>query len=152
LRRELRERVYGKLPEAIIHGDLHPGNVKFAGDRVAGFFDFDWANRWERVRDIGDGALFFTSRREEFNGEDIWSLTADFTVDEKAAEAFLTAYDSVSRIEKEERKALGSVLAARWLQSRVRGMRKVGKERRMEFLDRGDLFRVLEAAEGFRGS
>ena len=44
----------------------------------------------------------------------------------------------------QEREMLNDFLAARWLQERIRGMRKVPIERRLEFLDRGDLFEVLE--------
>ena len=52
------------LPQTIIHGDLHTGNVKFGGNRLAGLFDFDWTNRQARVRDVGDLLIFFASRGE----------------------------------------------------------------------------------------
>lgn len=140
LERRLNAAVYDVLPETVIHGDFHPGNLLFRDDKITGLFDFDWANRRERIRDLGDGLLFFAGRRGRtlFPG-DIWSLTDGVEVDPGLAEVFLAAYESRSALLPEERGALPVVMAARWLQIRIRGMRKVDPSERLRFLDRGDL-------------
>ena len=149
----LRDNVYDKLPQAIIHGDLHPGNVKFCGNHLAGLFDFDWANRQERIRDVSDGIMFFAGRRESnIKADNIWSLTSSFNCDPEATEAFLDAYDSVCQLGAAEKNALPFVMAARWLQVRIRGMRKVPTKDRISFLDRGDLLHVLQNCLEFKMS
>ena len=140
----LERDVYGKLDQAVIHGDLHPGNVKFRRDTLVGLFDFDWANRQERIRDVGDGILFFASARQaDLDGDDIWSLTAGGRLQAHWAGCFLDAYQARSRLTRTEKDALAPVMAARWLQIRIRGMRKVPADRRAEFLFRNDLLEVL---------
>ena len=146
---ELSERVYGKLPQAIIHGDLHPGNVKFAGRRLVGVFDFDWANRQERVRDVCDALAFFAAEREPLRTDDIWSLTAGFAPDPCLSRSVLEAYESVWPLTDAERHAFAPVMAARWCQARIRGMRKVSPQERLAFLDRGDFLDVLERLRRF---
>jgi len=147
---KLHGTIYGRLPEAIIHGDLHPGNVKFKGSRLAGFFDFDWANRQERVRDVGDALLFFAGRRGPADADDIWSLTQAVVVDERLAATVLASYEDVSALTPNEKRALPDVMAARWMQVRIRGMRKVPPERRIRFLDRDDLLAVADHIGRFR--
>jgi len=146
---ELYECVYGKLPQAIIHGDLHPGNVKFVGRRLVGFFDFDWANRQERVRDVCDALAFFASEREPLRADDIWSLTAAFAPDACLSRRFLEAYESVWPLTDAERRAFAPVTVARWCQARIRGMRKVVPQERLTFLDRGDFLDMLERLRHF---
>ncbi len=141
------------LPQTVIHGDLHPGNAKFARndsalvstplnqrDSVVGLFDFDWANRRERARDIADGLLFFCRKnREVVDSNDIWALTESGEIDPIQSQVFLRAYESVSLITTAELQALPSIMTARFAQTRIRGMRKVPARDRLRFLDRGDL-------------
>jgi len=139
----LGNRVYGRLPEVVVHGDLHPGNVRFRGDRVAGLFDFDWANRRERIRDVGDCILFFAGRRDNgLEPGDIWSLTQGIRLDADRVAQVLAGYGP-GELAAEELQYLPAVMAARWLQVRIRGMRKVPQRRRYRFLDRGDLLTTL---------
>ncbi len=63
---------------------------------------------------------------------------------------FLGAYESVSVLTDAERTALPRFMAARWLQMRIRGMRKIPLEKRLEFLDRGDIFKVLNTLHGMK--
>ena len=140
------QRRYPGLPQAVIHGDLHPGNVLFRDGRVAALFDFDWANRQERIRDVGDCILFFCAdRAEPFDTEDIWSLTQAMRIDTARAATFASGYAGISQIRRSEIDAMPIVLSLRWLQMRIRGARKVAEDRREEFLDRGDLFTVLDS-------
>lgn len=48
-----------RLPHRIIHGDYHPGNLKFTNDRVTGLFDFDWAKRGLRCFDVALAITYF---------------------------------------------------------------------------------------------
>jgi homoserine kinase type II len=43
----------GDLPVIAVHGDYHPGNLKFFGDKVVAVLDFDWSHMDHRVYDIG---------------------------------------------------------------------------------------------------
>lgn len=47
-----RELLWPELREVFIHGDFHPGNVRFSGDEVAFVHDFDFVMLAERVYDI----------------------------------------------------------------------------------------------------
>lgn len=51
---------FSSLPQCIIHGDWHPGNLLFRHERVAAVIDFDSARRSRRVIDIANGALQFS--------------------------------------------------------------------------------------------
>lgn len=147
---KLRRTVYDRLPQAVIHGDLHPGNVKFKGNRLVGVFDFDWANRQERLRDVGDAILFFAARQRSFDPDDIWSLTQASVVEGPPVATLLGAYESVSPLTSGEKEALPDVMAARWMQVRIRGMRKVAPQQRIRFLDRCDLLAVADHIQRFR--
>ncbi len=144
----LRDRVrktYDSLPKAVVHGDLHPGNILFNDGRLVALLDFDWANRRERIRDISDCLIFFCSERvERINPDDIWSLTQGFKIDQHRALILISAYRELNEILGAELLELPTVLSLRWLQMRIRGGRKVDEKRRSMFLDRGNLFRVMD--------
>lgn len=55
----LREINLSKLPSLIIHGDFHPGNLKFEGEQIVGLFDFDWAKIDFRVFDVALALWYF---------------------------------------------------------------------------------------------
>ena len=42
VRKNLDERLWSRLPKAVTHGDIHPGNVRFIDLRVAAVYDFDY--------------------------------------------------------------------------------------------------------------
>ncbi len=85
---------WGRLPKGVIHGDYNACNLLFDEvGQVAGVFDFDWAWRESRVRDVGEGLFFFGAARDEAtDGSDIWSLTACPRFDEAGLLEFLRAY------------------------------------------------------------
>ena len=146
---ELNENVYGILPECVIHGDVHTGNLLFHDRRVAGVFDFDWANRQERLRDVGDAVLFFAGIGDEARDtSDIWALTEKPILAGELTNEILKGYTRECPITDEELRALPAVMTARWLQARIRGMRKVAPDRRFDFLDRGDLLATVEEIRG----
>ena len=137
------------LAHSLAHGldwfFRHPGRG-FLGGRLVALLDFDWANRRERIRDIGDCLIFFCAERvEAIDPGDIWSLTQGFRIDLRRAAILISAYCEIDGIVASEVAALPTVLSLRWLQMRIRGGRKVSEARRLEFLDRGDLMEVLDA-------
>lgn len=49
----------GELPCIGIHGDFHPGNLKYSADRVTGVFDFDRASIDLRLYDLALAIIYF---------------------------------------------------------------------------------------------
>ncbi len=49
------------LPHVLIHGDMHPDNVRFVGDRVAALLDFDQVECDARIVDLADAVVGFAS-------------------------------------------------------------------------------------------
>lgn len=64
------------MKEVPIHGDYHPGNLKYCDEKVVGLVDFDWSKIDYRLFDLALGLVYFASiwgdqaeglRRDEFN-------------------------------------------------------------------------------------
>jgi Ser/Thr protein kinase RdoA (MazF antagonist) len=148
VRRELDQRLYGSLPKTVIHGDFHPGNVRFRGARVAALYDFDYLGVQARVRDLSDALMFFASRRRQsLNPDDICSLTRPFTPEAAWCFPLFAGYQAVSRLTQSEWEALGWLIRSRWLQIRLRGSRKVPRDQKVPFvLDR--FFEVIDWLDG----
>jgi len=134
----LPDEAYRGLPHTVVQGDYHPANLKFRGGEVAGIFDWDWASRQPRMVDVADGLLFFCGeRRTPLVAGDIWSLTEAFSIDLGRVERFLAAYQAVSGLSAQERRALPDLMRCRWLYCRAdAARRKVNPERQVEFLTR----------------
>ena len=49
------------MPEMPIHCDYHPGNLKFAGEKAIGVFDFDWSKIDYRLFDVALALVYFAS-------------------------------------------------------------------------------------------
>lgn len=159
VRNSLDREFYPGLSRAVIHGDIHPGNVKFKGAEVAAVYDFDYLNLQARCRDLVDALMFFAAnRRQPLNPDDIRSLTQPFVPDAERFAWLLSGYQQVSRLTDLEWKALPWLMRSQWLQIRLRGSRKVRPEERMAFvMDRffeviawleheaGDFFGVLRS-------
>lgn len=66
LYQEASERVddveYQRLDSQVVHGDWHPGNVLFDGDRISGVLDFDSARMEPAIVDIANGLLQYAAR------------------------------------------------------------------------------------------
>lgn len=143
-------RLYGVLPQSIIHGDLHTGNVLFRDRCVASLFDFDWMNRQECIRDLGDGLLFFAGLPGKTPPpSDLWSLTSGIRFDEELTEVFINGYTEERPLSDAELQALPIAMGCRWLQIRIRGMRKLDLRLRPSFLDRGNLLDILDMIFSF---
>jgi len=134
LRSTFDDSVYNSLPHTVTHGDYTPANLLFSGHRVVGVFDFDWARRAPRVRDLADGLFFISGTRlTPLVPGDIWSLTEAVDLKIPRVVLWLQSYHDVSPITHSELKAIPLALAARWLSVRVEGMAKVSDRLRMRF-------------------
>lgn len=143
---------YRQLPHVVVHADYHPGNVKFAGDEVAGVFDWDWANRQSRLLDVRDGLYCFAFRRlGEVDPDDIWSLTQPATPSVTFSRVFLEGYAEHVSLTAPEREALPVLLRSRLCQMRIRGARKVPDEQKLRFLTGGIEAQLRWVHEGWEG-
>jgi len=82
-------REYKAMPHLVIHGDYHPGNLKFKDDTIVGLFDLDWSKVEARCYDVALALILFCTTWEE-KGEGELQLGK--------ASTFLNAYqDTLSR-------------------------------------------------------
>jgi homoserine kinase type II len=146
----LSDARYGSLPRLVVHGDYHPGNVKYQDDRVTGIFDLDWATVQPRVLDLADGIVLFAGERDsDIDGADIRSLTQTWRPSPARGRAFMEAYLETEQVTQHEMEALPLFVRALWLSCRVEGMAKVDPDRRIDYLLDGLLapLRCLDAMD-----
>jgi len=144
VRRHLDGRLWPRLPMAVVHGDIHPGNVQFRNSKVAAVYDFDYLGVQARLLDIADAMMFFAARRgSTLDPDDIHSLTQPFELDLKRSTILLGAYQQTQSLTNAEWEALPLVIRSRWVQIRLRGSRKVPRQEKVPFvLDR--FFELIE--------
>jgi Ser/Thr protein kinase RdoA (MazF antagonist) len=134
-RQQLDQSLYSSLPRALIHGDFHPGNIRFHDVEVAALYDFDYLDTQARVRDLVDALMFFASNRDApFNSDDIHSLTQPFTPNLDSAKALFSGYQSITLLNDSEWLALPLLIRSRWIQMRLRGARKVPTDEQLDFV------------------
>ena len=128
--------LYGALPRCVIHGDYNRYNLLFAEDgSVVGVFDYDWAWRDVRARDVAELVLFYgTVRTQAPDTGSIWSLTTAPRFERASMLEALRAYAARSPLTDAERRAVPLAMLARWVSMRTEGIMKVAPERRAEFL------------------
>ena len=76
------------MPYPVIHGDIHPGNIKFKNGRVTGVFDFDWSRMDARCLDVGLAIIYFCSS---------WYETSDGNLLLDRVENFLMSYQEAAK-------------------------------------------------------
>ncbi len=128
--------LYQRLPVGVIHGDYNACNLLFRTDgEVAGVFDFDWAWRDSRVRDVATGLFFFGGRRDRpIDSGDIRSLTACPDLNLSCLAEFAAVYHHGFPLSGEEVQALPNALLGGWVAWRTEGVMKVPEEERADFL------------------
>jgi Ser/Thr protein kinase RdoA (MazF antagonist) len=138
VRENLDRRLWPRLPKAVTHGDVHPGNLKFNNSDVSAIFDFDYLSPQARSHDVVDALAFFASRRgSALDTDDIRSLVQPFRPDAELSRILLGGYEEISRLEDVEWEALPWIIRSLWIQMRLRGSRKVPTEQKAAFvLDR----------------
>jgi homoserine kinase type II len=138
LEREFPDARYHALPKLVVHGDYHPGNLKFVGSEVSGVFDLDWATVQPRVLDLADGVFLFSGERAtDIDPADIVSLAQTWKPSVERTRLFMDAYLQIETVTGEEWAVLKHVVRARWLYCRIGGMVKLPQERRLDFLLEG---------------
>jgi len=134
LEQELPDECYHAMPKLVVHGDYHPGNMKFVGDEVSGIFDLDWATVQPRLRDLADGIFLYAGEREsDIDASDIFSLTQTWRPSRERGRVFMRGYLESGRVSADEEAALPLFVRARWLYCRVAGMVKVAPAQRVEY-------------------
>jgi len=58
---------YHAMPRLAVHGDYHPGNIKFQDGKVTGVFDFGWSKIDARCFDVGLAIMYFCTLWENIN-------------------------------------------------------------------------------------
>jgi homoserine kinase type II len=100
---------YGGMLEVPVHGDYHPGNLKYKKEKGVGLFDFDWAKIDYRVFDVALGLVYFTS---EWNGAAAGSLRMDkFALFLKNYNEQCIRLDGIAPLTKKEQESLIPMLA-----------------------------------------
>ena len=79
-----------RWPRQIVHGDWHPGNTLFRGQKVVGVIDFDSVRPEARAMDVANGALQFSITMSGGSLEE-WPAQ----LDESRYKRFCRGYDSV---------------------------------------------------------
>jgi homoserine kinase type II len=87
LRKTQFTKIYNEMPHLVIHGDYHPGNLKFLDGKVIGVFDFDWSKMDIRCFDVAIALLFFCSGWDEIDEGNLLL---------GRAESFLEAYQKAA--------------------------------------------------------
>ncbi len=134
--------IYDDLPKAVIHGDIHPGNVTFENSKVSAVYDFDYLSRQARIRDLSDAIIFFAADRTPLVADDIFSLTAAFKLNLERSLTLLRGYHKINPLKIEEIQILPLFMKSRWCQIRLRGSRKVGKAKKVGFV-LNDFFEMI---------
>ena len=144
VRSEYDGQVRPQIPTAVIHGDIHSGNIKFRGSRVAAVYDFDYLSVEARLRDLCDALMFFAGIRDQpADPDDIASLVQPYRLDPERPRILLGGYRDVSPLVPEEWEAAPWILRSQWCQIRLRGSRKAPEDRKVRFvLDR--FFEVID--------
>ncbi len=92
---------YAHWPAWIIHGDWHPGNMRFRDDKVAVVLDFDATRRNPTVIDVANGMLQFSILR---GGDDPGQWPEFF--DQTRMRRFLIGYASRVKLDRSQRRAI----------------------------------------------
>ena len=137
-KQDLPDSLYYGLPQTLVHGDVHPDNMIFRGDKLVKFVDVDWMTRHPRVHDLAYALLFVCGRRGPYTpGGDIWSLTRPSEPEIDRMAAFLQNYGVDEALSgAAERGGLMSQMRLTWAHSRLDGALKVEEGMRAEFLGR----------------
>lgn len=102
---------FSALPELIIHGDYHAGNLIIQGDTVVGVVDFDLAHWCFRAMEVAEALIFFsTERSKRFN-----SIVYSGFLDLKEVQRFIEIYSATTRLTKAEIQALPHLVRTIWL-------------------------------------
>ena len=84
----LPTKIYKAMPRLAVHGDYHPGNLKFQDRKVTGVFDFGWSKIDARCFDVGLAILYFCTS---------WEMGTDGNLQLDRLVSFLGAYQEAGK-------------------------------------------------------
>lgn len=132
---KVNDEIYDELSDWTIHGDYTAGNILFKDKKLVGIFDFDWAGRHPRLRDIADLLMHFCTRRDApIRSEDIASLTRAFSFDSEKISIALNCYKEILPLSKQDIELLPAFVRRRWIYSRAAATFKVSPEKQLDVL------------------
>ncbi|NIO05290.1 MAG: phosphotransferase [Proteobacteria bacterium] len=109
-RRGMDEKGYKEMIHLAVHGDFHPGNLKFQNDDIAGLFDFDWTKMDARCFDVGLAITYFCTT---WDGERDGDLRLDKAAGlVKAYQGALTHLKGLPPLNHNERQYLPAMINA----------------------------------------
>ena len=79
------------MPRLAVHGDYHPGNLKFRDGKVSGVLDFGWSKIDARCFDVGLAILYFCTS---------WDADTDGNLQLDRVDKFLGAYQETTKKNK----------------------------------------------------
>jgi homoserine kinase type II len=82
---------YNAMPRIAVHGDYHPGNLKFQGGQVTGVLDFGWSRIDARCLDVGLAIVYFCTS---------WKKSMDGNLKLDCTDNFLRAYQGAAKKNK----------------------------------------------------
>jgi len=96
---------FDNWPNAIVHGDWHPGNMLFAGGKISAVFDFDSLNVAPVITDVANGAIQFSIVAGRPDPAD-WP---DY-IDQKKFVHFICGYCGENRLDDNQLKTLPDLM------------------------------------------
>ena len=82
---------YEHVASQVVHGDWHPGNILFDGERVSGVLDFDSARLEPAIADVANGLLQYSIRAGPSRAVAQWP----HELDEQLFSSFATGFANV---------------------------------------------------------
>jgi homoserine kinase type II len=108
---EGRYQAFGPLPELVIHGDYHGGNLIFRGDQIVGVVDYDLAHWCSRMMEVAEALIAFCTDPELQLKHIVYSGALDL----ERVSSFLTAYQEEASLSEAEIRALPDLVRSIWL-------------------------------------
>mgnify|MGYP001320557710 CR=1 FL=1 len=130
--RDLPPQRFWTLPQSVVHGDFHQGNLLFRGDALAGVFDWDYACEHPRLKDLANALMFLCARfPRPLDAGDIRTYVQPRRFEPAWVAAFLDAYEEGDPLRPEEWAALPAMMVGRWLQIRACAIIKLPEDERL---------------------
>lgn len=102
---------FGRLPEVVIHGDYHGGNLIFQEGNVAAVVDYDLAHWAARAMEVAESIIAFCTDP----GWELLHIVYPGALDLEAVDRFVTAYQAVAPMSEAEVRALPDMIRTIWL-------------------------------------
>jgi Ser/Thr protein kinase RdoA (MazF antagonist) len=101
----------GRLPQLVIHGDYHGGNLLFKGNEVVCVVDFDLAHVCSRATEVAEALIAFATD-DRLN---LRHIVYPGSLDLERTRRFLVAYCDEARLSDAEIRALPDLIRTIWL-------------------------------------